>query len=606
MPKTKTPMRSTPARRSAKGAWPRVRHTDATLNIGDQAPFVVPREADSTNPETSRIALGPMRERFVPGDGSLSARPTKTAMGLVMPQHGPLDESVRPDARDLFLNGGSSMRSSFTPETWTAPNTSTMDITTAAKAKMLGMDDGLESKLIKTPRDREMAELLAAVVDMPASEKQQEALEAFARKYRDEPSVDGWVRGALSILQDPEYRAISMMPETTPQERQAKATAASEFALRQDKLSGVPEVQRIKALPAGDERNAAIEAYLRRRRAGHEVDQPPVFVDSVDDLIALPETTVVERQAKVDAIKAYLSGRLEHGRPPRSWLEKSKRLRATLERMLATEEARIVAELVEREVKDWFNQPPILQRCDESRMHELRTHLRKKTFYVADEDSPVGVPDHIVDHVVRTVLDNMPPPFIVQNDWAKPFETAGDYAGGEIKLPFDETCFEFRVTGRHVIVVASIGPNHLIGGSFFVEIKTNTWFLIAETGFEKPAADMRNVSVFDLIASQIKAICVALDAEVAEHELVRAPYAENRSRAKRGLAPLRDFHVVKLSRRSRPTRMPEGLGTHGLGTRKRMHFRRGHDRHYQTHTTWIKWQLVGDPDLGFIEKEYRL
>jgi hypothetical protein len=29
-------------------------------------------------------------------------------------------------------------------------------------------------------------------------------------------------------------------------------------------------------------------------------------------------------------------------------------------------------------------------------------------------------------------------------------------------------------------------------------------------------------------------------------------------------------------------------------------------RHFVSHKTWIKWTLVGDPDLGFIDKEYRL
>lgn len=37
-----------------------------------------------------------------------------------------------------------------------------------------------------------------------------------------------------------------------------------------------------------------------------------------------------------------------------------------------------------------------------------------------------------------------------------------------------------------------------------------------------------------------------------------------------------------------------------------MHFRRGHWRHYQDHRTWIKWCLVGDPDLGFVDKHYKL
>jgi hypothetical protein len=38
----------------------------------------------------------------------------------------------------------------------------------------------------------------------------------------------------------------------------------------------------------------------------------------------------------------------------------------------------------------------------------------------------------------------------------------------------------------------------------------------------------------------------------------------------------------------------------------RLHFRRRHWRHFVNHKTWIKWTLVGDPDLGFIDKDYRL
>lgn len=37
-----------------------------------------------------------------------------------------------------------------------------------------------------------------------------------------------------------------------------------------------------------------------------------------------------------------------------------------------------------------------------------------------------------------------------------------------------------------------------------------------------------------------------------------------------------------------------------------MHFVRGHWRHYEVSKTWIRWHLRGDPDLGFIDKEYRL
>lgn len=37
-----------------------------------------------------------------------------------------------------------------------------------------------------------------------------------------------------------------------------------------------------------------------------------------------------------------------------------------------------------------------------------------------------------------------------------------------------------------------------------------------------------------------------------------------------------------------------------------LHFRRGHWRHYGEYKTWIKWMLVGDPELGFVDKMYKL
>ena len=41
-------------------------------------------------------------------------------------------------------------------------------------------------------------------------------------------------------------------------------------------------------------------------------------------------------------------------------------------------------------------------------------------------------------------------------------------------------------------------------------------------------------------------------------------------------------------------------------TGKRLHFVRGHWRRYEEHKTWIRWRLRGDPDLGFIDKSYRI
>lgn len=78
----------------------------------------------------------------------------------------------------------------------------------------------------------------------------------------------------------------------------------------------------------------------------------------------------------------------------------------------------------------------------------------------------------------------------------------------------------------------------------------------------------------------------------------------NHQRERRGRLPLADYHVVMLAHRRRLEPLPRDPGAEV--TRKRLHFRRGHWRHYANHKTWIKWMLVGDPDLGFVDKEYRL
>lgn len=102
---------------------------------------------------------------------------------------------------------------------------------------------------------------------------------------------------------------------------------------------------------------------------------------------------------------------------------------------------------------------------------------------------------------------------------------------------------------------------------------------------------------------QVRAICISLDAEIAVTTVERAPLALNEKRQKAGKPPLSDFHVVDLSKRHRVANSADGAGE---GSKKRLHFRRGHWRHFETSKTWVKWCLVGNPDLGFISKSYTL
>jgi hypothetical protein len=141
------------------------------------------------------------------------------------------------------------------------------------------------------------------------------------------------------------------------------------------------------------------------------------------------------------------------------------------------------------------------------------------------------------------------------------------------------------------------GPNNWMAFGKFAAGYMPDWYCddIPRQERAKPLADM--------LLRQVRAACVGLDAKVIETEIVRAPEKLNKARVKRRRTPLYDYHVLDLTRRRRSATLPEESGTHAS---PRCHFRRGHWRHLAAFKSWIRWTLVGDPDLGFVDKHYKL
>jgi hypothetical protein len=107
----------------------------------------------------------------------------------------------------------------------------------------------------------------------------------------------------------------------------------------------------------------------------------------------------------------------------------------------------------------------------------------------------------------------------------------------------------------------------------------------------------------DLLLLNVRAARIALEATVAEVDIVRAPYKLNAARERRGKPPLPDYDIINLANRKRYVPVPEDL--HDKRHSPRLHFR-SHIRHYANYTVKIIWCLVGDPDLEFIDKDYKL
>lgn len=220
--------------------------------------------------------------------------------------------------------------------------------------------------------------------------------------------------------------------------------------------------------------------------------------------------------------------------------------------------------------------------------------------------------------------------FIIEHNWSEAFKNVRDFDGGEVRLPFDYTAFEFRLSGVRVIIclgedldgisgVMCTGINkrwYVNGQKLRFENGNLTWWSEEDVSGDP---DLKSLNAVMLILGDlIRAVCIMLDSGVAVSDRKAHDPAVNRRRVNSGKKALSDYHVVVLSKRLRSNHESSGEPT---GIKKRLHWRRGHWAHYQTpggqvkyinadgitvSKTWRNWQLVGDESLGFVDKHYSL
>jgi len=258
---------------------------------------------------------------------------------------------------------------------------------------------------------------------------------------------------------------------------------------------------------------------------------------------------------------------------------------------------------------------PVLQRLTETKFHGMMD---------ADAAGAILAPgaSQIPHAIAMLSPEGAPHIFVVQHDWAAAFKHAQDFEGGEWKLPYNDVAFEFRISGKRTIVLCGSENGHF-SSIYMLTESSYGWIVsgvyeIMPNGDPKvvvaKAAEVISRAFFGameplarLCLAQIRAVSISLEADVAETEVVRAPHKLNRQREKKGRVPIFDYHIVNLTARKRyAPRAPQPGDIDEERHHKRMHWVRGHWRHYTNSKTWIKWHLRGDPDLGFIDKEYRL
>lgn len=257
----------------------------------------------------------------------------------------------------------------------------------------------------------------------------------------------------------------------------------------------------------------------------------------------------------------------------------------------------------------WMASPLVLQKQDGTKYHDLIEALQKgDRLYRFGMGEPLGPPPEGKHFGVDAPL------FHIEHDWASLFSKSSE-TPGMVQLPFPYTAFEMVISRVRVCSIAYQLEDTKIGLTLFAEISPKKWMSIAiweysENGpWEEVSSSSSEVkwksNLIELVGKQIIATSIMLESEVAESEIVRAPHKLNKARQRRGERPLKDYHVVKLAKRHRTFPLNQEYG----GDKRRsprLHFRRGHWVHYANHKTWRKWCLVGDVELGWVDKMYEL
>lgn len=188
-------------------------------------------------------------------------------------------------------------------------------------------------------------------------------------------------------------------------------------------------------------------------------------------------------------------------------------------------------------------------------------------------------------------------PFILKHDWLALLGPGFDPwdVGNDFRIPFPMTAFEFLVDGRPVVLLCFQGDGNPITMTSVVKWG-DAWLFPALPG------DKADYHVIQMCWDQVRAACVAMDLGVAVFRERPAPAKLNAKRQRNGNSPIPPLRVVDIAQKHKRVTSD---GSHVAG-KKRLHFRRGHWRHLDDRKTWIKWMLVGDPELGFVEHHYKL
>lgn len=172
------------------------------------------------------------------------------------------------------------------------------------------------------------------------------------------------------------------------------------------------------------------------------------------------------------------------------------------------------------------------------------------------------------------------------------------------KIPYDVVVFEMMLNGRHAILIVE-GDEDCGAKSATSWVETPNlsvpFIPISLLGAGPREKEILN-RADTIIQASFAAAMLALETGVAEEETHPAPAFINKRRVKKGKRPLPAFKFLRV-----PARRCNSHPSHEYKGIVRLHWRHGHWRQVaEDKRVWVKSHLVGNPDLGFVDKHYRV
>ena len=158
-----------------------------------------------------------------------------------------------------------------------------------------------------------------------------------------------------------------------------------------------------------------------------------------------------------------------------------------------------------------LGEKPALARAKGVKFYDLRANVRRDL-------EKIGIAHDVIDAAVIALGEQFQI-FVVEHDWAAAFRGADGLPTSlsEVRPPFDRCVFEFLISGVHACALIRPNSNVIV------------WLKLPAGWTVTTADDAHPVGKF--IEQQILAICLALDAQVAETRVVKSQQKPNRAAA---------------------------------------------------------------------------